>query len=65
MSITSTLNFTIASVLDSVASRAHKVLPIQGAWVGYKAGKPLIADTWVEGSSRLFKLGGYEACVDL
>lgn len=65
MTFTSTLNSIVASVLDSVASRAHKVLPIAGAWVGYTAGKPFIADTWVEGSSRLFQLGGFEACLDL
>ncbi len=65
MSMISKLNFTIASVLDSIAIHAHKVLPIQGAWVGYTPGKPFIAETWIEGSSRLFQLGGFEACVDL
>ena len=65
MSITSTANSIIASLLDSVASRAHKVLPIQGAWVGYTPGKPFIAETWIEGSSRLFQFGGFEASVDL
>jgi len=65
VTIISKLNFTIASVLDSVASRAHKVLPIAGAFVGYTAGLSFRIDAWKEGSTRVFQLGGYEASVDL
>jgi len=65
MSITSTANSIIASLLDSVASRAHKVLPIAGAWVGYTAGLSFRIDAWKDGSTRVIQLGGYEACVDL
>jgi hypothetical protein len=59
------VNSIVACLLDKIAIRAHWVLPIQGAWVGYTPGKPFIAETWIEGSSRLFQFGGFEACVDL
>jgi len=65
MTITSTVNSIIASVLDSVASRAHYVLPIAGAFVGYTAGLSFRIDAWKEGSTCVFQLGGYEAFVDL
>ncbi len=39
MNLLTTLNSTIASLLDTAAVHANKVLPIKGAWVGYMPGR--------------------------
>jgi len=66
MSVISKLNFTIASVLDSIAIHAHKLLPIDGAWVGYTPNLSWRIDAWKESTSTyVFQIGGYEASVDL
>jgi hypothetical protein len=59
------LNSLIASLLDSVAIHAHKVLPIAGAGVTYTKGKTFRIDAWKDPGSYTLQLGGYEACIDL
>lgn len=65
MNLLTTLNSAIASLLDTAAVHAHKVLPIRGAWVGYTPGLSFRVDYWKDGSSRVLQVGGFEACVDL
>jgi len=65
MTITSTVNSIIASLIDKLAKQAHRVLPISGAWVGYTPNLSFRIDAWKEGHSLMFQLGGFEACVDV
>ncbi len=65
MNLLTSLNSTIASLLDSAAVHAHKVLPISGAWVGYTPNLSFRIDAWKEGHSLMFQAGGFEVCIDV
>lgn len=65
MNLFTTLNHFIATMLDALALRAAKVLPVAGAGVTFTPGTAWRVDAWKEGTSRVLQVGGYEVCIDL
>jgi hypothetical protein len=58
------INSLIASLLDSLAIQAHKLLPVAGAAVTYTKGRAFRIDAWKQGHCRVIQLGGYDLTID-
>jgi hypothetical protein len=58
------LNHLIATLLDSLAIHAHKVLPVAGAAVTFTKGRAFRMDAWKEGTARVVQFGGFDLTID-